>query len=138
VKILCVIPSRLASTRLPRKPLINIQGKPMIQWVYERAAQCTILSEVIVATDSEEIAEVVSNAGGKFMMTDPALKTGSDRVAAVATHYPEMEVIINLQGDEPFIQPIMLEQLVTPYLQGEFVEMTTLAYPMTTQEEMVS
>ncbi len=130
MKILCVIPSRMASTRLPRKPLLPIQGKPMIQWVYENAKRCSVLTEVVVATDNEEIADIIGELGGKAIMTDPQLATGSDRVAHVAEHYPEMDVIINLQGDEPFIKPHMLEQLVSPYLLGETPEMTTLAYPL--------
>ncbi len=130
MNILCVIPSRIRSTRLPRKPLLPIQGKPMIQWVYERAAQCQSLTEVVVATDSQEIADVVQTVGGKVCMTDPDLQTGSDRVAAVAEQYPEMDVVINLQGDEPFIEPQMLEQLVAPYLTGESPDMTTLARPL--------
>ena len=133
MKILCVIPSRIASTRIPRKPLLPIQGKPMIQWVYENACRSKILSDVIVATDSEEIASVIQRIGGKTIMTDPHLATGSDRVAEVAEQHPEMDVIINLQGDEPFIQPRMLEQLVEPYLAGEQPDMTTLAYPLDIQ-----
>ncbi len=130
MKILCVIPSRIGSTRLPRKPLAIIQGKPMIQWVYERAKQCSILTKVVVATDSDEIANLITSIGGEAIMTDPNLQTGSDRVAAVAKLFPEMDVVINLQGDEPFIRPQMLEQLVEPYLKGETPEMTTLAYPL--------
>lgn len=130
MKILCVIPSRIGSTRLPRKPLLPIQGKPMIQWTYENAARCDILTDIIVATDSEEIADCITSIGGKVMMTDSNLPTGSERVAAVASHYPDMDVVINLQGDEPFIRPEMLKQLVAPYLAGERPEMTTLAYPL--------
>ena len=130
MKILCVIPSRIASTRLPRKPLLNIQGKPMIQWVYENASRCKVLTKIVVATDSMEIADVITAIGGNVEMTDPNFQTGSDRAAAVALKYPEMDVVINLQGDEPFIRPNMLEQLVAPYLAGETPEMTTLAYPL--------
>jgi len=130
MKILCVIPSRMGSTRTARKPLLNIQGKPMIQWVYENASRCSALTKVVVATDSDEIASLVNGIGGEAIMTDPNIQTGSDRVAVVAELYPEMEVIINLQGDEPFIKPRMLEQLVAPYLAGEKPDMTTLAYPL--------
>ena len=130
MKTLCVIPSRIASTRLLRKPLLDIQGKPMIQWVYENASRCKAIAKVIVATDNEEIAAVIHNCGGEVMMTDPDLPTGSDRVAAVAEHHPEMDVIINLQGDEPFIKPRMLEQLLSPYLAGDAPDMATLAYPL--------
>lgn len=135
MKILCVIPSRIASTRIPRKPLSLIQGKPMVQWVYENASRCACLSDVIVATDSEEIAAVIKGCGGKVAMTDPELQTGSDRVAAVAEKHPEADVIINLQGDEPFIKARMLEQLVSPYLKGEMPEMTTLAHPLDMETE---
>ena len=134
MRILCVIPSRIGSTRTPRKPLLPIQGKPMIQWVYENAARASFLSELIVATDSEEIARVIKQIGGKVRMTDPDLPSGSERVAAVAELFPEMDVIINLQGDEPFIKPSMLKQLVSPYLNGETPEMTTLAYPLTREK----
>lgn len=129
MKILCVIPSRIQSTRLPRKPLLPIQGKPMIQWVYENAARCDLLTDLIVATDDHEIAATIKQIGGNVAMTDPAIPTGSERVAAVALDHPEMDVVINLQGDEPFIKPNMLKQLVAPYLAGESPEMTTLAYP---------
>lgn len=130
MKILCVIPSRIQSTRLPRKPVLPIQGKPMVQWVYENAARCDLLADVIVATDSKEIADIITGVGGKVEITDPDIPTGSERAAAVAERYPDMDVIINLQGDEPFIKPSMLKQLVQPYLSGEMPEMTTLAYPL--------
>ena len=130
MKILCVIPSRIRSTRLPRKPILPIQGKPMIQWTYENAKRCLALTDVIVATDNSEIADIITKIDGKVEMTDPDLPTGSERVAAVAERYPEMDVIINLQGDEPFIKPHMLETLISPYLAGEMPEMTTLAYPL--------
>ena len=129
MKILCVIPSRIASTRLPRKPLLDVQGKPMIQWVYENAKRCALLSEVVVATDSTEIADVIHAIGGKAIMTDPELQTGSDRAAAVALHYPDMDVVI---------KPRMLEQLVAPYVQGETPDMTTLAYPITSPDEFTN
>lgn len=129
-KILCVIPSRIHSTRLPMKPLLPIQGKPMIQWVYENARRASFLTDLVVATDSPEIAEVITRIGGKVAMTDPEIPTGSERAATVAEQYPEMDVIINLQGDEPFIRPTMLEKLVAPYLAGESPDMTTLAFPL--------
>jgi len=130
MKILCVIPSRIGSTRLPRKPLLPIQGKPMIQWTYENASRCSLLSQVIVATDSLEIADCIHNIGGHAMMTDPHLPTGSERVASVAKEFRDMDIVINLQGDEPFIKPSMLETLVSPYLNGETPVMTTLGFPL--------
>lgn len=102
----------------------------MVQWVYENAMRCNIITEVVVATDSDEIASVIQGVGGKIEMTDPNIPTGSDRVAMVAEKYSDMDVVINLQGDEPFISSRMLEELVMPYLTGESPEMTTLAYPL--------
>lgn len=128
--ILCVIPSRIASTRLPRKPLQLIQGKPMIQWVLEQAQACPLFKAVVVATDSDEIASVVNGAGGKAILTSPHIQTGSDRIAEVAKHYPEMDVIVNLQGDEPFMRPSMLATLLEPFIRGESIQMATLASPL--------
>lgn len=129
MRILCVIPSRIGSTRLPRKPLSLIKNKPMIQWVYENAANCCAIDKVIVATDSQEIAQVIRAVGGCVQITPSEIATGSDRVAYVAKNHPDYDVIINLQGDEPFIAPIMLTQLISPYLEGDLPLMTTLACP---------
>lgn len=130
MKIVCIIPSRISSTRLARKPLLPIQGKPMIQWVYENAKRCSLLHDVIVATDNNEIADVINNIGGKVALTSADIQTGSERVAAVAEQFKDVDVVINLQGDEPFIKPAMLEKLVAPYLTGDKPEMTTLASPL--------
>lgn len=132
--ILCVIPSRMQSTRLARKPLLPIQGKPMIQWVYERARMSPLLSHLVVATDSEEIAAVIHGIGGEAVLTDGSIESGTLRTAAVAKQYPDADVVINLQGDEPFIKPSMLEALLAPYLNGEMPEMATLAYPLTKEK----
>lgn len=134
MRILCVIPSRMGSTRLARKPLLPIKNKPMISWVYEAAKRCDAIDEVIVATDHKEIADCITAIGGQVMMTPVDIATGSDRVALVATSYPEYDVVINLQGDEPFIQPMMLHSLIEPYLNGDLPDMTTLAYPLDTEK----
>lgn len=130
LKILCVIPARIGSTRLPRKPLALLAGKPMVQRTFEAAKTCEVFTEVVVATDSEEIADIIKNCGGTVVMTDPAIETGSDRVAFVARQYKDMDVIVNLQGDEPFVNAEMLTTLVQPYLNGERPGMTTLANPL--------
>jgi 3-deoxy-manno-octulosonate cytidylyltransferase (CMP-KDO synthetase) len=130
MNILCVIPCRLQSTRLARKALLPIQGKPMIQWTYENASRCQNLTELVVATDSDEIGDIITRIGGRVMMTDPNIPNGSERAAEVAKQYKNMDVVINLQGDEPFIKPHMLTELISPYLAGEKPEMTTLAYPL--------
>lgn len=130
MKTLCVIPSRLNSTRLPRKALLPIQGKPMVQWTYENARRSGLFTQVIVATDSEEIAHIIRSVGGEAMMTDSAIPTGSERVAFVAEQYRDIDIVVNLQGDEPFVKPKMLAELIAPYRNGDSPLMTTLAYPL--------
>lgn len=130
MKILAVIPARYNSQRFPGKLLELLSDKPVLQWVYEATASCQVIGSVIVATDSEKIAELVTGFGGTVEMTQSSHQTGTDRVAEVASRYPEMEVIVNVQGDQPFINSKMLIQLVKPYLEGEFPDMTTLACPL--------
>ncbi len=125
----CIIPSRLHSTRLPRKPLLPIQGKPMIQWTYENAHACRQLNKVVVATDAPEIAAVIQALNGETVLDDSPFTTGSQRVASASRSYPEADIIINLQGDEPFIKPNMLMQLITAF-DDDTVQMATLAYPL--------
>ncbi|BAY54095.1 3-deoxy-D-manno-octulosonate cytidylyltransferase [Leptolyngbya boryana NIES-2135] len=129
-KILAVIPARYDSTRFPGKPLALIDHRPMVQWIYEAASQCPALSQVVVATDSEKIAEVVNQFGGKVEMTRSNHLTGTDRVAEVAARYPDYSVVVNVQGDQPFVTAQMLTELVRPYLEGETPDMTTLACPL--------
>ena len=126
MKVLCVIPARYASTRLPGKPLALIAGKPMIQHVYERAARAAIPSEVVVATDSELVAEAVRNFGGKVMMTSPEHPSGTDRLAEVALSYGDADVIINVQGDEPMIPPEIIDRLAQAFEDNEDLNMATL------------
>jgi 3-deoxy-manno-octulosonate cytidylyltransferase (CMP-KDO synthetase) len=130
MKILAVIPARYQSSRLPGKPLVKIGDRPMVQCVYEAAMQCSDFTKVVVATDSDVIADCVRGFGGVVEMTSNQHETGTDRVAEVAERYAEMDVVVNVQGDQPFVTPTMLTQLVVPYLQGETPEMTTLACPL--------
>lgn len=130
MKILAVIPARYNSQRFPGKLLELLSDKPVLQWVYEATISCPIFTNVIVATDSEKIAELVRGFGGTVQMTQENHQTGTDRVAEVASRYPEMEVVVNVQGDQPFVNSKMLVQLVKPYLEGEFPDMTTLACPL--------
>lgn len=111
---ICVIPARYASSRLPGKPLALIAGKPMVQWVYERALQAQMISRVLVATDHELIQRVVESFGGEVILTSPELASGTDRVAAVIKDL-KADIILNLQGDEPFISPELLDQMVKPF-----------------------
>ncbi|MFN3344267.1 MAG: 3-deoxy-manno-octulosonate cytidylyltransferase [Chloroherpetonaceae bacterium] len=130
MSILAVIPARYASTRFPAKPLVMIEGKPMIQRTYESALRCKFFSKVIVATDDERIAHAVQSFGGEVELTRTEHQTGTDRIAEVASRHPDYEVIVNIQGDQPFISPEALEKLIEPYLRDELPEMTTVACPL--------
>ncbi|MEC4895759.1 MAG: 3-deoxy-manno-octulosonate cytidylyltransferase [Oscillatoria sp. PMC 1051.18] len=129
-QILAVIPARYASQRFPGKPLAKIGSRPMVQWVYEAASKCDLFSQVVVATDSVKIADCVREFGGKVEMTSSEHPSGTDRVAEVAERYPEVSAIANVQGDQPFVTPEMLSELIQPYLNGENPDMTTLACPL--------
>ncbi|MFA4985971.1 MAG: 3-deoxy-manno-octulosonate cytidylyltransferase [Candidatus Brocadiia bacterium] len=120
---LIVIPSRYGSVRLPAKPLALIAGKPMVQWVYERAARSKLADKVLVATDSDKIVAVVRSFGGEAVITSPDIPSGTDRVAAVAG-MTEAVRIINLQGDEPGIVPEVLDKI--------FLELETGGYDVVT------
>ncbi len=112
-KAIAIIPARYNSTRLPGKPLVNILGKPMIQHVWERAMKAGKIERVIVATDDERVSDVVSGFAGEAIMTSKNLLSGTDRVAEVVSGLTfETEIIVNVQGDEPMIQPDMIDQVV--------------------------
>ena len=130
MKILAVIPARYDSQRLAGKVLALIGNKPMVQLVYEAAINSKVFTKVVVATDSQLVADRVIGFGGEVEMTSSNHSTGTDRVAEVATRYPEFSVVVNVQGDQPFVTSQMLKEVVTPYLEGESPEMTTLACPL--------
>lgn len=126
MNVLCVIPARYASTRLPGKPLADIAGKPMIQRVYERAAQATIPTAVLVATDHPLVEEAVKGFGGCVMMTSADHPTGTDRLAEVAESYADADVIINVQGDEPLIAPDIIDRLAMLFADDDTLQMATV------------
>lgn len=136
MNILCVIPARYASTRLPGKPLKDIAGKPMICRVYDRAARARSLSGVVVATDDERIARAVEAHGGRAMMTSPAHPTGTDRLAEVAAAYPQMDLIVNVQGDEPLIEPSLIDALGRAFEEDAALAMATVVTPIEDEAEM--
>lgn len=107
-----LIPARYASSRLPGKPLVEIAGKPMIQHVYERAGGARSIDRVIVATDDERIRDFVRDFGGEVVMTSTDHHSGTDRIAAVARELGDLSVVVNVQGDEPMLDPSILELLV--------------------------
>ena len=131
--IVAIIPARYASTRLPGKPLCDILGKPMIQHVYERARRAHV-DRVLVATDDERIARVVRAFGGEALMTSPAHRTGTDRLAE-ALESVEADIVVNVQGDEPLIDPEHIDAALAPLRADPAVEMATLAAPLRDAEE---
>ncbi|MBC7287809.1 MAG: 3-deoxy-manno-octulosonate cytidylyltransferase [Armatimonadetes bacterium] len=134
MKVIGVIPARYHSTRLPAKVLADIAGKPMVQHVYERASQAACLSEVIVATDDERVRRAVERFGGRAEMTSPYHASGTDRVAEVAARV-DCDVVVNIQGDEPLIDPQVIEAAVAPLLADPHLRMCTVATPIRTLQE---
>ncbi|MCU0623946.1 MAG: 3-deoxy-manno-octulosonate cytidylyltransferase [Gemmatimonadaceae bacterium] len=129
MSVLLVIPARLGATRLPRKPLRLIGGEPMIVQVHRRIAAFGVADRVVVATDAEEIAQVVRAAGGEVAMTRIEHQSGSDRVAEVAAAHPGYDVIVNVQGDEPFMTPHAVAGAIRMVAQG--FPLGTAAVPAT-------
>lgn len=132
-RVIVLIPARYASTRFPGKPLLDLLGKPMIRWVYERASAAPGIAEVIVATDDERIAEAVRAFGGAVRMTSPDHPTGTDRLAEVAAGL-DAGIIVNVQGDEPTLNPECITQAVAPLLADPGLQMSTLRTPLPTEE----
>lgn len=137
MKTLCVIPARYASTRLPGKPLADICGKPMIVRVYERAVQAKRLDDVVVATDDQRVKTAVESHGGKAVMTRVDHATGTDRLTEVVTAapYDGYDLIINVQGDEPLIEPELIDSLAREFEQDEELMMATVKTAITEEAE---
>jgi 3-deoxy-manno-octulosonate cytidylyltransferase (CMP-KDO synthetase) len=125
MNVLGVIPARYQSTRLEGKPLADILGKPMIQHVYEAASRARSLDEVIVATDDERIRRAVRNFGGQVVMTRSDHQSGTDRVAEVAAGR-QLDIVVNIQGDEPLIDPAMIDECVGALDGNDGVGLSTL------------
>jgi len=131
MKVLGIIPARYGATRFPGKPLALIQGKPMIQWVYENASKANLLNDLIVATDHKSIADCVLAFGGKVMMTRTNHLSGTDRCAEVLEHLSvekQYDCVINIQGDEPLIDAQHINQLINLF-KNEEVKIGSLVYP---------
>jgi len=134
-KAIGIIPVRFASTRFPGKPLVELCGKPMIQWVYEQAKKSRLLEQVIVATDDERICESVRGFGGNVLLTSWNHTCGTMRVAEVASKL-DAEIIINIQGDEPLIEPDMIDQVVHSMQADSDIYMATLKKKITNKDEI--
>ncbi|HOM17736.1 MAG TPA: 3-deoxy-manno-octulosonate cytidylyltransferase, partial [Thermoguttaceae bacterium] len=130
-----VIPARLASTRLPRKMLLRETGKPLIQHTYESAIQAEHPLGVCVATDSEEIFDAVRAFGGQVRMTDPAAASGTDRVAEIARSMTEIDLFVNLQGDEPELGGKAIDLAIRLLEQNPQASMSTLATPIRSRRQ---
>ena len=134
-KVVGIIPARWGSTRFPGKILADIAGKPLIQWVWERASQASALSAVIVATDEQRIADVVADFGGTAVMTRADHPSGTDRIAE-AVRDLDAEAVINVQGDEPLIAPALIDELATVITGPDQWDMATAAARITDPAEV--
>ena len=135
-KVVIVIPARYASTRLPGKPLVQLAGKPMVQRVYERAKMAKSASRVIVATEDERIVKAVEAFGGEARMTRPDHRTGTERIAEVAAH-EEGDVFVNVQGDEPLLDPAAVDIAVGALLEEPAAAIATVAVPIKVQTDIL-
>jgi 3-deoxy-manno-octulosonate cytidylyltransferase (CMP-KDO synthetase) len=128
-KVVAIIPARYASTRLPGKPLVPLAGKPMIQHVYERAKRAQTVHHILVATDDQRILDAVQSFGGQARMTRSDHRTGTERIAEVAAHEPG-DIFVNVQGDEPLIDPAAIDTAVGALLEEPLARIATVATPI--------
>ena len=134
MKVVAIIPARYASQRLPGKPLAEIAGKPMIQHVYERACAARSVEQALVATDDQRVMAAVAGFGGQAVMTSAQHRTGTDRVAEVAQQL-DCDLVVNIQGDEPFIEPAGVDAAVEPFRADPDLAVSTLATAIRTLAE---
>jgi 3-deoxy-manno-octulosonate cytidylyltransferase (CMP-KDO synthetase) len=135
-RVIAVIPARYASTRLPGKPLVDLCGKPMIRRVVEQASRASLVDRVVVATDHDAIASAVRAFGGEVVMTPADCPTGSDRIAHVVRGIPDATIVVNVQGDEPLIDPAMIDECVAPLCSDSSIEVGTLVRLITSWKDL--
>jgi len=135
MNVIGVIPARWASTRLPGKSLVDLCGKPMVQWVVERAMEVKSLSRVIVATDDVRIKDAVESFGGTAVMTREDHPSGTDRIAEAACGF-DADLVVNIQGDEPLLNPQMVDDLIGIMLDDESWDMGTAATPILNDDDL--
>ncbi len=133
-KVAIIIPARYGSSRLEGKPLIEVGGKPIIQWVYEKAKASKFADMVIVATDDQRIFDCVKSFGGEVEMTSVNHKCGSDRIMEVVSRHPEIGFICNLQGDEPLIKSESIDSVIQNVKEDDLADISTLIRPITPDE----
>lgn len=137
MKVLGVIPARYGSTRFPGKPLIDLKGKSMIQRVYEGAQQAKLLDALVVATDDQRIYDEVRRFGGQVVLTRADHQSGTERCAEVLTHFADHDTIINIQGDEPLVSGLQLDQLLGAF-KDPSVQIATLVHPVVSPEDLIN
>ena len=134
---LAIIPARYASVRFPGKPLADLAGQSLIQRTYGRVAACPVVDEIIVATDDQRILDHVRAFGGRAELTRADHPSGTDRVAEVAARYPAAELVVNVQGDEPFVDPRQIAAVIEPFADAA-VAIATLAHPIREERALLS
>ncbi len=132
-----IIPARYGSTRLPGKALLPILGKPMILRVLERSREARVLKSVAVATDDQRIAQLVEGQGAKAILTSPNHPSGTDRLAEAVQHVAA-DIVVNIQGDQPFIDPLMIEEAVRPLIEDATLPMSTVMHAITTEADLAN
>lgn len=137
MRILGIIPARYESSRFPGKPLIDIKGKSMIQRVYEQVRQSKLINELVVATDDDRIFNHVKQFNGNVMMTSTNHTSGTDRCGEVIKKYNDFDIVINIQGDEPLIRPVQLDDLLLSFKNSD-VKIATLVKQMTDINEVLN
>ncbi len=130
MKTLIVIPARLHSTRLPRKLLLNETGKTVLEHTYRAAQASAKADEVIVAADDVEIVDAVESFGGRVEMTDAGHRSGTDRIAEVASRHPDFDIVVNVQGDEPELSGDAIDLAISMLAEDELAQVSTLATPI--------
>jgi 3-deoxy-manno-octulosonate cytidylyltransferase (CMP-KDO synthetase) len=138
MKALGIIPARYASTRFPGKPLVQIAGKPLLQHVWERCRRCRRLDSVIIATDDMRIAEAAFAWGAEVALTSPKHPSGTDRIAEVAKLAPGFKYVVNIQGDEPLIDPHLIDRLVAALVADPKIGIVTAAHPFDEPAGLIS
>lgn len=138
MKVYGIIPSRFGSSRFPGKPLAILAGKPLVAWVVDAVKKATTLDEVIVATDDERIAAAVQQYGGRAVMTPSELPSGTDRIAVAAGDFADDDILVNIQGDEPLIDPKLIDELVEKLKGDERWSMATAVTPIKSAADLAA
>ena len=137
-RVVAIIPARYGSQRLPAKPLADVCGKPIIQHVYERVARAKLVHAVLVASDDERIASVVRAFGGHAVTTPESLQSGTDRVGYAARSLPDADIVVNIQGDEPLIEPAAVDEAVSPLVHDRSILAGTLVRRIESMSELTN